>query len=111
MNLALEVLGGLLTGGLAGSNVETELQCGALMIAVDPATTGSASSFSDDIAQLLTEVRAESRLTDGPPVRAPGDRGRGRIRSEAIATESIEIPDSVVAQLKHMAGPDLSWRR
>lgn len=103
LNLALEVPGGLLTGGLAGSKVETEFQCGALMIAVAPTATGAASSFSEDIAQLLTEVRAASPLPGGPAVRAPGDRARSRIRIDAIGAEPVEIPDSVVAQLKHMA--------
>lgn len=102
LNLAIEVLGGLLTGGAAGNNVKSEFDCGALLLAVDPLQTSASSTFPQLVDDLFAAVRA-TRPDGSDAVRCPGDRGRSRIDLAQQSAALVEIPEATHLMLERMA--------
>ena len=102
LNLAIEILAGLLTGGSAGLDVESEFDCGAVLIAVDPAATGSASTFPDSVSRLLDSVRSSRPQREDAGVRCPGDRGRSLLRVADHSTQPLDIPDTTLEMMRRM---------
>ncbi|MEX5637631.1 Ldh family oxidoreductase [Parafrankia sp. FMc2] len=103
LNLAVEILGGLMVGGAAGLAVESEFDCGALMVAIDPARTGAEAGFIANVSQLFEEIRQARPSRDDEPVRVPGDRARARIDLQAVFSDPVEVEDSTIALLTRMA--------
>lgn len=104
LNLAIEVLAGLLTGGRAGSEVESEFDCGATLLAIDPSVTGAGTDFPAQTSKLFSAVRATQPLDEGPAVRCPGDRGRTQIVISEHLTDTLDVPDTSLELLRRMAG-------
>lgn len=103
LNLAVEVLAGLLTGAVAGNDVESEFDCGAVLIAFDPAASGARPSFLDDVGRLFQSVR-ECRAEDPEhPVRSPGDSGRSRVVFDDVSSEEVDVPATTIQLLERMA--------
>ncbi|MCL2089727.1 MAG: Ldh family oxidoreductase [Micrococcales bacterium] len=102
INLAIEMFCGPLLGAPGGLSVKGELDCGALLLAIDPGKMGAKDDFGSRIASLLGEVRAASPLRGSDEVRAPGDRNRGRILIEDHLRETFDIADSTVSFLERM---------
>lgn len=104
LNLAIEIIAGILSGGRAGLDVETEFDCGAVLIAIDPRAAGAdASSFPDQVEALLASVRSSRPEHPDTPVRAPGDRGRSAINIADRAASSLELPETTIEMMKRMA--------
>lgn len=102
LNLAIEIIAGLLTGSPAGLDVKTEYDCGAVLLAINPSVSGAKPTFPDLVSRLLEEIRT-SRPLEGHVVRAPGDRGRSRVSLAEIASQTLEVPDTIIALLSRMA--------
>ncbi|WP_344139863.1 Ldh family oxidoreductase [Luedemannella flava] len=104
LNLAIEVLAGLLPAGRGGLSVEDEFDCGATFLALDPESFDAGPFFPDRVSDLLGEVRNSRPLRTGGEVRAPGDHQRTRIKIDEIPREEkVDVPDTVVALLGRMA--------
>lgn len=103
LNLAIEILAGPLAGAKAGSRIESEFDCGAFMLAVDPSTSGASDSLGQEIATLLDEVRLSRAQTTQGEVRAPGDRGRSRIDIRACGDDELDIPPTTLDMLDRMS--------
>lgn len=101
LNLAIEIIGGLLAGGKAGLAVETEFDCGALIMAINPVATG-ADAFDAQVNQLLDSVRASRPMNEGQPVRCPGDRGRSSYDLQALSQSTLKIPEGTLDMLDRM---------
>lgn len=102
LNLAVEILAGLLTGGRAGVDVESEFDCGAVLIAMDPGSTGAASTFQDAVTRLLDSVRGSRPQRPDAPVRCPGDRGRSLLRVADHSRDPLDIPDATLEMMRRM---------
>jgi LDH2 family malate/lactate/ureidoglycolate dehydrogenase len=103
LNLAIEVVGGLLTGSRAGLEVHDEFDCGAVLIAIDPGATGASKDFPALVGVLLQQVRDSRPLDGSVPVRAPGDRGRSSIELDRRGSEMVDVPESTISLLQRMA--------
>jgi ureidoglycolate dehydrogenase (NAD+) len=57
LNVMVEVLAGLLTGARAGLAVKSEFDCGALLIALNPAALGADPGFPALVSDLLRSAR------------------------------------------------------
>ena len=112
LNLALEIVAGLLSGAKAGLDVDSEYDCGAMLLAIDPAATGAAVDLASMVSRLLRSVRESRPEISGSTVRAPGDRGRSRIVIKEHAAEELEVPDTPVEMMRRMsAGESISELR
>lgn len=104
INLALEVLAGILSGGKAGLLCESEYDCGAMFISIDPTALGlDLDKFSSDMENLFNEVRSARPESNGSVVRVPGDAGRSTLRIETVLNEIIDVPQSTLDMLARMA--------
>lgn len=103
LNIAIELLAGPLVGAKAGHHVASEFDCGALMIAINPAACGAGSGFSAATEELLGEIRQCRPATPDVPVRAPGDKGRtGAHLPTPEHDVTVSVADSTVELLKRM---------
>lgn len=103
INLAIEILAGLFTGAKAGLDVGSEFDCGAILIAIDPASAFlDTEIFGESVARLLQDIR-QSRpdLTMGE-LRCPGDRSRSAINVEDRMSETIIVPSTSIDLLIQM---------
>lgn len=100
LNLAIEVLAGALVGTSSGLAVQDEFDCGALLIAIDPAATGAGTAFPSAVTRLLDDVRGARPIPGHDSVRVPGDRRHGTLPTEA------DIPPTTVALLERLATGD-----
>lgn len=104
LNLAIEILAGILSGGRAGLECQDEYDCGALFISIDPEALGiSLEGFSGQMERLLTEVRESRSESSEKIVRAPGDRGRSSVKIDLILNEQLDIPQTIITMLERMA--------
>lgn len=104
INLAIEILAGILPGGKVGSECESEFDCGAIFIAIDPAMAGSgAENFAASLDRLLDSIRSTRPEDAAKPVRAPGDRGRNRMSIEQDGDRRVDVPDKVMEMMRRMA--------
>ena len=103
LNLAIELLAGPLAGAKAGEAIESEFDCGAALIAIDPSATGAAAAFPDAVATLLDTVRGARPVREDEPVRAPGDRGRSRTNLAETGASELDIPDATFEMLERMS--------
>ena len=104
LNLAIEILAGLLPGARAGREVESEFDCGAMLLGLDPDASGNNSVlFAEQVAGLLESVRETRPENDVGRVRAPGDRGRSRMSVSESAQSLIEVPEATVEMMQRMA--------
>ena len=103
INLAIEILAGLLTGAKAGLDVDSEFDCGAILIAIDPASAFlDVQSFEKALAQLLEEVRRSRPDSTIGGLHCPGDRGRSAISLYDHVSEIIFVPSTVIDLLTRM---------
>jgi LDH2 family malate/lactate/ureidoglycolate dehydrogenase len=103
LNLAIEIIAGLLTGGAAGLDVGIEYDCGAVMLAIDPVATGAGTAFPSLVSSLFDDIRNSRPLAPGAPVRVPGDKGRSRIVLDDVGRQVLTVPDTTLALLARMA--------
>ncbi|QGZ96624.1 putative oxidoreductase YbiC [Terricaulis silvestris] len=104
LNLAIEILAGILPGGRAGMECESEFDCGAFFIAIDPKFAGAgAEGFAQGLERLLVAVRGSRPEDPSVPVRAPGDRGRNSISLDRDHERKILVPDTVIEMMRRMA--------
>jgi L-2-hydroxycarboxylate dehydrogenase (NAD+) len=104
LNLSIEILAGLLSGGRAGAECESEFDCGAFFIAVDPKFAGAgATEFGEGLDRLLEAVRASRPEDPAAPVRAPGDHGRNSISVDREGDSRLSISDAVLEMMRRMA--------
>lgn len=104
LNLAIEIIAGLLGGGKAGLDVASEFDCGAWLLAIDPAATGALEAgFHERLQMLFAAIRASRPETVGTAVRVPGDRGRSRVRVDQLPEDPVELSDRIIELLDRMA--------
>lgn len=104
LNLAIEILAGIMAGGKVGTECKSEFDCGAIFLALDPAATGSGGSqFAQSLDQLLTSIRASRPVCSNTPVRAPGDRGRSGVSLNANADERLELAGQLIEMMQRMS--------
>jgi LDH2 family malate/lactate/ureidoglycolate dehydrogenase len=104
LNLAIEILAGLLTGGSAGRAVKSEFDCGAMLIGIDPvATRAGKPGFASEVAALLDSIRASRPEAANGNVRCPGDRGRSAVDLKKHLKEQIQIPEAILEMLRRMS--------
>ena len=103
LNLAIEIIAGLLTGSAAGLDVDTEYDCGAVMLAINPNATGADTAFPRLVSKLFDDIRHSRPLAAEAPVRVPGDKGRSRIVLADVASQTLSVPDTTVSLLTRMA--------
>ena len=75
--LLVELLGGALAGGAVLDKAAAK-NWGNLLVAINPALLGSAAAFRQRVADLLGAVRGARPLTEGQPVRLPGESSSQR---------------------------------
>jgi L-2-hydroxycarboxylate dehydrogenase (NAD+) len=98
LNLAIELLAGVLVGASSGLAVQDEFDCGALMIAIDPNATSAGAAFPESVRGLLEEVRQARPAPGQARVRVPGDR-----RLQLPAPTEVDIPPATMALLQRLA--------
>jgi LDH2 family malate/lactate/ureidoglycolate dehydrogenase len=103
LNLAIEIITGPLTGAKAGNDVESEFDCGACLLAIDPKRTGATDAFTEDVARLLASIRAARPEHPDRPVRSPGDTGRSRVSLADQEATTLNVPDTTVEMLRRMS--------
>jgi L-2-hydroxycarboxylate dehydrogenase (NAD+) len=104
LNLAIEILAGPLAGAKAGLAVASEFDCGALVLAIDPAATGALTTgFCEKLHDLFASIRASRPEDPSRPVRVPGDSGRSHLRIADLPKDAVEISEAVVELLQRMA--------
>ncbi len=103
LNLAVELLGGLLAGGAAGNDVQSEFDCGAMLLAVNPEATGARSSFPSEVSSVFDAVRNTRPENPDRPVRAPGDRGRSRVDLVSEGKTVVDVPATTLEMLTRLA--------
>ena len=110
LNLAIEVIAGLLTSGKAGTTCESEYDCGAIFLAINPEALGiKLSDFTSNLEFLFKSIREARPENRTKAVRVPGDRGRNSIVLANRWDEKIELPDVLPEMLQRMAdGKDVS---
>ena len=102
LNLALEIICGLLSGAKAGTSVDSEFDCGAILLAFNPLLTGASSDFPDRVADLLNEVRGSRPEQGFASVRCPGDYGPSKISIDERLEEHIDVPEVTLRFLDRM---------
>jgi L-2-hydroxycarboxylate dehydrogenase (NAD+) len=104
LNLAIEILAGIMAGGKVGIECKSEFDCGAIFLAFDPAATGSESSqFAQSLDRLLTGIRATRPENSAAPVRVPGDRGRSSVSLNANGHERLELAGQLIEMMQRMS--------
>lgn len=102
LNLAIEILAGLLPGALAGNDVESEFGCGAALLAIKPSSAGARDTFDQEVARLFDSVRACRPEDPEHPVRCPGDAMR-TASGQLERSVEVEVSDVALELLRHMA--------
>lgn len=103
INLAIEILAGLLAGAKAGLDVDSEFDCGAILIGIDPASAFlDVEIFEKAIAQLLEDIRQSRPDPTMGGLHCPGDRGRSTINVHDRASEIILVASTAIDLLKRM---------
>lgn len=104
LNLAIEILAGIMGGGKVGIECKSEFDCGAIFLALDPAATGLESSqFAQSLDRLLSNIRASRPENSGAPVRIPGDRGRSGVSLSGIGDQRLELAGQVIEMMLRMS--------
>ena len=103
LNLAVEILAGPLAGAKAGLAVESEFDCGALIIAINPEATGAGADFGSHVVELLDSIRNSRPSNDGRTVRCPGDSGRSSYNLQELSTSKLTLPEGTLDMLRRMA--------
>ena len=104
LNLAIEILAGILSGGRAGLKCTDEYDCGAFFLALDPNFFGiEIDTFSKHIEQLFDEIRNARPEFTGKPVRVPGDSGRSSLNISELLDREIEVPQATIDMLDRMS--------
>ena len=104
INLAIEILAGLLTGAKAGLDVSTEFDCGAMLIAIDPAAgLLDVASFKNGVRRLLDDVRQSRPDSTTGKLHCPGDRGRSTVRVQDRVKDIVSVASTSIDLLKRMA--------
>jgi LDH2 family malate/lactate/ureidoglycolate dehydrogenase len=104
LNLAIEIMAGILPGGKAGVECESEFDCGAMFLAIDPNAAGAgATNFAESLERLLASIRASRPEDPAVAVRAPGDRGRNTISIAKDGHRLLTVPDTIVEMMRRMA--------
>ena len=104
LNLAIEILAGILSRGNVGLQCRDEFDCGALFIAIDPSSLGiSTDDFARKVDTLFDDIRNARPESASRPVRVPGDRGRSSITIESVLQREIEVPQAIIDMLARMA--------
>ena len=110
INVAIEILSGILGGGKVGAQCETEFDCGAFFLSIDPNSLGiSSTTFSENLERLFTEIRNSRPVSIDRKIRVAGDRGRSSVDIETILKEEVSVPQPILDMLGRMAsGEDVS---
>ncbi len=104
LNLAIEVIAGILAGGKAGMECESEFDCGAIFLALDPSATGVGRlNFASSVDRLLNSIRACRPENPDAPVRAPGDRGRNTMSLGSDGNRRLELADKILEMMVRMS--------
>lgn len=112
LNLALEIIAGPLAGAPAGLEVDSEFDCGAMLLAIDPRATGAPDDLAPQVSRLMQSIRESRPETTRLGVRAPGDRGRSQVKIADHASEELDVPDVPIEMMKRMsAGESISELR
>ena len=103
INLGIEILAGLLTGAKAGLDVDNEFDCGAILIAIDPASAFiDIDIFEEAIERLLRDIRQSRPDQAMGKLRCPGDHGRSTINLQDRVKEIILVEAASIDLLVQM---------
>ncbi|MBB5159846.1 Ldh family oxidoreductase [Saccharopolyspora phatthalungensis] len=92
---------GMMTGAAADPPGVSD--CGLFVLLVDPGTLTDAENYRRRVAAFADSIRATRPVEDGGAVRVPFDRSVA-CREEMLRRGTIEVPEAVVAGLRHEAG-------
>ena len=104
LNLAIEIIAGILGGGKVGAECQSEFDCGAIFLAIDPRVTSvGEEGFSIRLDHLLNSIRHTRPEDPTRPVRVPGDHGRNRMSITREGDRIIDVPEKVLEMMRRMA--------
>ncbi len=99
--LTVEVLTRLLCG-TSHNEQGNKMDCGNLVVAIDPELLVERESFHEQVAMLVNKVKSTKRLPGVDEILVPGERGN-RLLSAANESGEIDVEDQLWAALQKVA--------
>jgi len=102
LGLAVEILAGPFVRAKTGREAVPGSD-GFTVLAVDPSLFTPIQRFESEVSALINEIKNSPRAPGSTEILVPGERS-SRTRARNKGAEFIELPDSVVADIKALAG-------
>lgn len=86
-----------------GSNFGVRmLDRGGLILVIDPRQTTDMDTFKSKNSELISRIKATSKLAGHDEIRIPGEKA-GRLEKEHLQSDEIDVPEEVWEEIRSLA--------